>query len=234
MAEKRRAILIFWSLVTAFALFGLIWGLADPTRFERYKAVAQSHILPLGVAGMVLFVGIQALQVVITPISHYVVGAIGGFLYGPILGGVLNYIGRIIGHACAFFIARRFKGLAKRFVGSDTMARYDRIFSGEVEGRRSFTPQHLMLFLFYFLPLFPDDEISYLVGLSSMRWTPFILANLFGHLGGAFSLSYIGSGINTKDWLFWVLTFATLVGFVALWVVYYVHGRKPKARTGQA
>ena len=226
MPKQRRTAVIFWLAITAFAIFGLVWGIFDPHRFKQYQDLARRFILPIGAWGAVVFVLLQAAQVVFTPISHYTVGALGGFLYGPLLGGGLNYVGRLIGHALAFLIAHKARKWAVKWVGEETMERYDHIFSGEGEGSRQFTIQHFLLFLVYFLPLFPDDEISYIVGLSKMRWLPFLLANLFGHVGGAFSLSLIGSGINTRDKWFWILSGATFAGFLAIWIVFVALRRR--------
>jgi uncharacterized membrane protein YdjX (TVP38/TMEM64 family) len=214
-------------------VFGLVWGILDPQHYGQYRETAQRMILPLGVWGMAVFVLLQAAQVVITPVSHYVVGAIGGFLYGPILGGVLNYTGRMIGHALAFLIAHKARPRAEKWVGAETMQRYDAIFSGDDAAKPGIRLQHVLLFLVFFLPLFPDDEVSYLVGLSRMRWVPFLLANLFGQLGGAFSLAYIGAGIDTTDWLFWALSGATLAGFLGLWAAFVVLRHKRKAAGAQ-
>jgi len=221
VATKKSMVYIFWAIITAIPIVGLIWSVISPKDFEAWQSTARTWMEYFGVLGPIVFILIQALQVVITPISHYTVGAIGGYLYGPYFGGILNYMGRIIGHLLAFTIARRFgRNYIIKHLPEKTVRRYDKIFAGEVEGRKGGRNlQPLVLFLIYFLPLFPDDEISYLVGASSMSKKPFILANLFGHLGGAFSLAYLGSGINTKDTLFWILTLSTLAGFPIIWFV---------------
>jgi uncharacterized membrane protein YdjX (TVP38/TMEM64 family) len=123
----------------------------------------------------------------------------------------ITTFGRIIGHITAFYIARALRSsLVNRFVDENVLREYDRIISGGPY-------QSLILFLIYFLPFFPDDEISYLVGLSKMPKSYFVLANLFGHLGGSFSLALIGSGIDTKDPWFWFLFLITLAGFPVIW-----------------
>jgi len=163
-----------------------------------------------GVVAPIAFVVLQVLQVIITPINHYSVGFIGGFIYGPWLGGLLNYIGRVIGHVMAFTLARIWgRKIADRFVPRDTLDKYDKYVSDK----------SLILFFMYYLPLFPDDELSYLAGLSKMKFKIFLWANIFGHVGGSLGLAYLGSGIDTKDILFWFLMVTTLVGFP---VVYYL------------
>jgi uncharacterized membrane protein YdjX (TVP38/TMEM64 family) len=224
MSTKKRITYIFWLIITIIPILGLIWSIASPQDFRNWQTVSRNWNSNFGIFGPVVFIIVQALQVVITPISHYTVGAIGGYLYGPYWGGAFNYVGRIIGHYCAFTIARHYgRPYIVRHLDPKTVMRYDKIFgqAGEASGLQPF-----ILFLVYFLPFFPDDEISYLVGMSSMSRRSFVLANLFGHLGGAFSLAYIGSGINTNDVVFWILTISTLLGFPVIWGALYVHARR--------
>lgn len=201
---------VFWLAVTVLPILGIVFSMTDSFAFYRTQQQFRAFAADYGKWGPVVFIVLQALQVVITPISHYSVGYMGGFLYGPILGGLYNYVGRLIGHVSAFFISRKLGSpLIRKFVPQKTVDKYNSLVSDKA----------LVLFLIYFLPLFPDDEISYLVGLSRMRFRWFLIANLFGHVGGSLSLAYLGSGLNTKDPLFWVLTVSTLLGFPVLWIL---------------
>src|SRR3989338_6939430 len=199
---------IFWLIVTIIPIIGIIISITDPQNFNQAQEVWRGRIVVFGVFAHLAFILIQALQVIITPISHYSIGVIGGFLYGPYLGALFNWIGRMMGHITAFFIARFFgRKIAEKFVKQETLDKYDRYISNK----------SLILFILYFLPLFPDDELSYLAGLSKMKFRMFFIANFFGHIGGSLGLAYIGSGVNTKDPLFWILSAVTLVGFPALY-----------------
>jgi len=227
MSNKSRIVFIFWLVITLIPVMGLVWSVISPGHFEYWQSFAREYFGLLGVVGPIIFVLVQAFQVVVTPVSHYTVGAIGGYLYGPYWGGILNYLGRIIGHCIAFAIARRFgRSWIIKHLPEETVRKYDTVFSGNPDKPQDTSFQPLILFLIYFLPLFPDDEISYLVGASRMRFRSFLLANLFGHLGGAFSLAYIGSGINTKDPLFWILTLSTLAGFPIIWFLWRLHAKR--------
>ena len=218
---KYTSVRVFWILITVIPIIGLIWGIINPSDYITHQETSRIWSNQFGLLSPIIFLLIQALQVIITPLSHYTIGAIGGFLYGPLYGGVLNYIGRMLGHTMAFIIARKYgRPLISKYFGDRTINKYDAIFSGANEGKHCKPIQPLLLFLIYFLPLFPDDEISYLVGASKMRFSYFFLANLFGHFGGAFSLAYIGSGINPNDPWFWMLTISTLLGFPAIWFLW--------------
>jgi len=99
---------IFWLIVTIIPIVGIIFSLTDPQSFAQAQDVWRDRIVAFGIFAPLAFIFIQALQVIITPISHYSIGVIGGFLYGPYLGALFNWIGRMIGHIIAFFIARFF------------------------------------------------------------------------------------------------------------------------------
>ena len=235
MISKKRFAYIFWIVLTVIPILGLIWSVLSPKDFEHWQDLSREWIVPLGVLGPVVFVLVQAAQVVITPISHYAVGAIGGYLYGPYFGGLLNYIGRVLGHCCAFMISRRLgRAFLVKHLDEATLRKYDRIVGGTTDGVESSGLPSMILFLIYFLPLFPDDEVSYIVGTSSLPRRSFLLANLFGHLGGAFSLAYLGSGVDTKDVLFWVLTGLTLVGFPAIWIALRISVKRQITKTNEA
>lgn len=199
---------VFWLIVTILPIAGIIFSISDPQSFSAAQEVWRDRIASFGIFAPFAFIAIQALQVVVTPISHYSIGVIGGFLYGPYVGALFNWVGRMIGHIAAFFIARLLgRRIAERFVNTETLQKYDKHVSDK----------SLVLFLFYFLPLFPDDEMSYLAGLSKMKFGMFFLANFFGHIGGSLGLAYLGSGLNANDPLFWILTAVTLIGFPLLW-----------------
>lgn len=204
------ATFLFWLAVTVIPIIGIILSLVYPFSFyetqSEYRAFAQRY----GAWSPLVFIGLQALQVIITPFSHYATGYMGGFLFGPLWGTIYNYVGRVLGHIIAFSLSRYLvASTIRRRIPGETVRKYDRLI-----GRRP-----AVLFLIYFLPLFPDDEISYLVGISNMpaRW--YLLANIFGQLGGSASLAYLGSGLDTHDPIFWILMIATLSGFPVLYVL---------------
>jgi len=199
---------IFWILITVIPILGIVINLVHPITFIETQEQFRSFAERFSKWAPIYFIGLQVLQVVVTPLSHYSVGYMGGFLFGPLWGSIYNYIGRVIGHVCAFWISR-FVGMPfiRRFVANDTYNKYNRFVSNKPA----------MLFLIYFLPFFPDDEISYLVGISQMRFRLFLLANIFGHVGGSASLAYMGAGIDTRDPIFWILFLGTLAGFPILW-----------------
>lgn len=216
----KRAALIFWVAITVIPIIGIILSIFDPLSFYGTQAEAQDFAQRFGAWGPLVFILIQAVQVVVTPISHYSLGYMGGFLYGSVWGTIYNYIGRLIGHLAAYFIAVRFaEPLVRKWVPASTLDRYQHVVSKRAD----------MMLVMYLLPLFPDDELSYMAGLGRMPFRSFLVANLFGQLGGSLGLAYIGSGINTKDAVFWVLLIMVVSGYPLLWFL----GRRSKVKSAE-
>lgn len=127
------------------------------------------------------------------------------------LGFLYNWVGGVVGTLVAFYLGRKFgRKIVKHLVKPATLNKYDKIFE---KGK-------LILFLMYFLPLFPDDELSYLAGFSSMKARAFIPIMLLGHIGGSLGLAYLGSGLSYKDPFFILFSIITLV-CGTLFILYY-------------
>lgn len=139
----------------------------------------------------IIFIVLQALQVIIAPISHYIVGLAGGFTYGAIVGGLYNYVGRMIGHVIAYYIGLKLQWLAKKMFNPNDFAKYQKFVTGTKE---TLWIRLTILFLMIFLPLFPDDEVSYLVGLAGLKFRYYFWVLLLGHIGGSWALSYLEQG----------------------------------------
>jgi len=208
MTKKVKIILFIAGLLPVVGL--VVYGYFNPWgafgSVENIQNLVKQYVL----LAPLVFIGIQILQVVITPINHYVVSVAGGVLFGPWLGTLYNWIGRVIGHLIAFYLSRTFgRRLVKKLVGEEALAKYDKIWDRN---------GGFYLFLIYFLPLFPDDEISYIVGISKMKKRVFLAAAIFGHIGGSFALAFVGAGWSQQNpvilAIFAVLTIAALL----LWI----------------
>ena len=209
-----KKIKFIWYLLTIIPIILLIVGYLYPSSFFSSQEQIREFIEPYGVLAPLMFILIQILQVVLTPISHYTIGLAGGFIFGTWYGFILNWTGRVIGTLIAFYLGRNFgRNIVKNVVKPKTLRKYDRLFE---KGK-------LILFLMYFLPLFPDDELSYLAGFSSMKAKVFIPIMLLGHIGGSLGLAVLGSGLSYKTPLFIIFSIITLLAGVSFAIFYKKH-----------
>ena len=217
----RKAKLI-WYILTIVPIVLLILGYIFPSSFFGSQEAIRDFVSQFGVFAPLAFIMLQILQVIITPFSHYAVSIAGGFIFGTWQGFIYNWIGRVIGTAIAFYLARIFgRKIIKHVVKKETIQKYDYIFE---KGK-------LLLFLAYFLPVFPDDELSYLAGISSMSPRIFLSLMAIGHISGSLALAYIGNGIQSiKEPMFIILSVLTLI--CGIWFV--LHYRKIKKNDAHA
>jgi uncharacterized membrane protein YdjX (TVP38/TMEM64 family) len=211
-----KKIRIGWYLLTFIPIVLLILGYIFPSQFFGSQETIRTFVSQFGIFAPLAFIVLQILQVIITPFSHYAVSIAGGFIFGAWQGFIYNWIGRVIGTAIAFYLGRYLgRKILKHIVKEETVKKYDYFFE---KGK-------VLLFLAYFLPLFPDDELSYLAGFSAMSPKIFLPLMAIGHISGSLSLAYLGSGIKSaKEPLFITLSLVTLIG--GIWFVW--HYRKVK------
>ncbi|MDZ7798251.1 MAG: TVP38/TMEM64 family protein [Patescibacteria group bacterium] len=212
---------LLWYILTIVPIALLILGYIFPSSFFGSQEAIRDFVSQFGIFAPLAFIVLQILQVVVTPLSHYTVSIAGGFIFGTWQGFIYNWIGRVIGTAIAFYLARIFgRKIIKHLVKKETIQKYDYIFE---KGK-------LLLFLAYFLPLFPDDELSYLAGLSAISPRIFLPLMAIGHISGSLSLAYIGNGIQSfKEPMFIILSLITLIG--GIWFAWHYQKVKNNANT---
>jgi uncharacterized membrane protein YdjX (TVP38/TMEM64 family) len=138
-----------------------------------------------GPLSVVIFIGLQVTQVLIAPIPGEINGFIGGYLYGPVLGTLYSTIGLTIGSWLAFLLAR---WLGTPFV--------ERIVTPQIIQKYDYFMEHRgipITFILFLIPGFPKDALSYIIGLSHMRTTTFLIISTAGRLMGTIMLSISGS-----------------------------------------
>ena len=186
MQEISRKIILIIAIVILILLSGvLIWDymtggkLLLSTRVLRLLSDAEElreFILQYEFfAPLILFL-IQLLQVIIAPIPGNVTIFIAGNLFGSYLGLLINTLSIYLGSLIAFYLGRRFgKPLILRLVDEETYRKYNRFFEKKYLA---------ILFLFFLFPLFPDDALCLLAGISSIRLQTFLFILIIGRFPG--------------------------------------------------
>jgi len=137
-----------------------------------------------GPLAVVIFICLQILQVIVAPIPGEVNGFIGGYLYGPLWGTLYSTIGLTIGSWLAFVLAR---WLGLPFV--------EKVISPRIIEKYDYFMEHrgiLITFILFVIPGFPKDALSYLIGLSHMKTSTFLMICTAGRLMGTMMLSMSG------------------------------------------
>ncbi|HXJ82088.1 MAG TPA: TVP38/TMEM64 family protein [Candidatus Methylomirabilis sp.] len=167
-----------------------------------------------GILAPVLFMLLQALQVIISPIPGEATGFLGGYLFGEWLGLVYSTIGLTFGSVVSFWIGR---WLGERYVRKlVSKEMWDKLgFIVEAEGV-------ILCFIIYAIPGLPKDIICYLFGISPMPMWVFAVVSGLGRIPGTWVLSAQGAHVETGNYLQVILISAGCAA-VALPLYYYRH-----------
>lgn len=167
-----------------------------------------------GVLAPVVFIALQALQVILSPIPGEATGILGGYLFGQWLGLLYSTIGLTLGSIGAFAIGRWLGAhYVKNLVSKETWSRLG--FIVEAEGA-------VLCFIVYLIPGLPKDIVSYLFGISPMPLWVFAVVSGLGRLPGTWVLSTQGAHTAAGDYRQAILVTAVAVA-VALPLYYYRH-----------
>jgi uncharacterized membrane protein YdjX (TVP38/TMEM64 family) len=207
-ARRILSLLAFPAVFAAILTVGLvfrreIWALF--TSSERLRA----WIAAAGLKAPLLFVGVQALQVVVFFIPGEIPQIAGGYLFGVWQGALLSLAGITVGAAFNFLMARL---LGVPFVRA--------LFPGkDVERARRLADSgraRLTFFLLFLIPGIPKDILCYAAGLSSLGLGVFLLFSGLGRLPGVLGSAMMGEAAAARRWL---LAGGLMLLAVALFVV---------------
>ncbi len=202
-------------LVLIFLIFhvyreGAWRDIANYYRFFLNPERLQVFISSFGSYAKLVFVLIQALQVVFAPVPGEVTGFVGGYLFGSIWGTVCSTVGLMLGSSIAFGIARV---LGIKFV--------EKIVKKEYIDKFNFFITHKGLyitFILFVIPGFPKDSLCYLLGLTHIRFIDLFLMNLIGRIPGTLMLTFQGSAVKNEEYFSFFVLFSTSI--ILIFILY--------------
>lgn len=122
---------------------------------ERYRSVS-----------ILIFIGIQFLQVTFIPIPAAVTTVAGTYLFGPWLTVLFSLCAIIPASVFAFMLGRWFgKPFVSWMVGRETMEKYLSKSAGK---------ERTVFFTMFLLPFFPDDALCLIAGITPMSLKYFL------------------------------------------------------------
>jgi len=185
----RKRVLV--GVVIAFVILaGAYWWASSVFDFElRIEADPfRDWIDGLGIWGPVAYIAIMAVSVLFAPIPNAPIFFAAGLAWGPILGTIYSLVGLLVGSAIAFWITRRMgRRWLRRLVGRRAAERID----GMAESMGGW-----LVFWMRMLPVLNFDWISYLAGLTSIRFRSYFLASGAGMVLPTFVAVGAGDGLG--------------------------------------
>jgi uncharacterized membrane protein YdjX (TVP38/TMEM64 family) len=204
----RRFWLIGVALVVGLALLLNPTWVAALWRAFSAESIGEvaAYLRGFGVWTPAISIVLMVAQSVIAPLPGSLVAAANGVVFGIWWGTLLSWIGGMLGGTASFWLSRWLgRGAVARLAGDKRLERADQF--GESEG-------FWLVLIARLIPLISFDFISYLAGLSRMRYTHFLLATAIGMLPGTFAWTALGHDLALAQYSMWRLSLIGL--FVAL------------------
>src|SRR5262247_4016383 len=211
-----------WAIVTGilFALLALVVWLvvADAplikflVRLYQDKKFLKDTVRSWGWMAPIIFILIQALQVIISPIPGEITGPVVGALFGTTLGLIYSTIGLTLGTLFCFWVGRKWgEPLVRPWLSEHHWNRMNFIL--EAEGA-------IICFIVYLVPGFPKDIVSYLFGISPMPFWIFAIVSTIARIPGTWVSSYFGAHVAEQQYI-WAIAFMAIVIALCLPLYYY-------------
>lgn len=179
---------------------------------EKLRALVESW----GPWAPVLYILIQALQVVISPLpGETTAGLVSGFVFGPWLGFLYSIIGLTLGSFLGFLLGR---WLGTRII--------TRLASEESLGRLKALLKRqgaLAAMLIFALPYFPKDYLCLALGMGGMPVKVFLAAVVLGRSPTIFLFNLKGAFLYEGAYF----TFFLLLGAYLTLAALVIYWRKP-------
>jgi uncharacterized membrane protein YdjX (TVP38/TMEM64 family) len=188
---------------------------------EAFRVWVQSK----GLLGILVFMILNILQVIlaIIPGGPFEVGA--GYAFGVIPGTILCDIAMSIGGVINFLLVRKF---GMKFI--ELFTTREKIES--VKFLKANKKSEMLLFLFFLLPGTPKDLMCYVVGLSNITLSKWVIINLVGRLPAILFSAMGGSALGKQKYEIFVIAIVVLLVLYLIGnYLYSKHNKSPEDHT---
>lgn len=204
---QRAKLALYIFLITVFigalAYLGIRFG-AEITTLAREPDRLSKLLDSYGWKGVLVFIGIQILQVVVAAIPGEVVQIAGGYIYGTWMGTLYSMTGIFLGSVFVFSIARLIGYPVVKLAVSDAQIEK---FNFMINSSKS----EIALFILFLIPGIPKDIVTYIAGITPVKPIKFFAIILIGRFPALLASSYIGHSAQTGNYLMVIILSAAAV-----------------------
>ena len=182
----------------------------------------KNYILSTKEKGVLVYILIQCLQVIFLPIPAAIICVVGAMIYGPLLSGLYCTIGILVGSYISFWIGRTFGyRIVSWIVGTENTEKYSDI----ILKRGGF-----FLCIAFLLPMFPDDILCFIAGITKMKFITFFWITLITRPIGVICMSYFSSG-NIIPFSGWGIYAWGIILIIAILLSIFIYKYQDKMQT---
>ena len=214
---KRRRMISILSLAGIVIVFSLIayfvgWPLVRQFREspETFRDYVKSH----GPLGPLMMMGIMALQVVVAiiPGEPFELGA--GFVFGWFQGTVWCLLGSAAASAVVYLAVRKWGvKLVEAFFSRDKIMHYSFLQNEK--------KLDLLVFILFLIPGTPKDLLTYLVGLTPMKLSSFLVLTTAARIPSVVSSTMTGNFAQHERYTAAIITYAVTILISVICILWY-------------
>ena len=161
-------------LLFVIIILAIVFNFHAIFEFFKDKESIKTLINSSGIFGPLIFIGLQIVQVVVFIIPGEVTQLAGGYMFGTWIGTLLSVIGIVIGSAINFYLGRLLGiPFVKALFKKDQIDKIERLISSS----KSQKITTLSIFGIFLIPAFPKDIVTYIAGLTPIRFTTFLFVS---------------------------------------------------------
>lgn len=200
--QTRKRIIWYCVLFTILAagltiiLFPYFRRFAQP----EYQSEIQNRISKMGIWGPLAILGLQILQIIVAFIPGEPVEILAGALYGAGGGLAICLLGSIAASTAIFRMSKRFGKQILFFLFGKRKAENWKWLQ---DSRKS----NFVTFILFFIPGTSKDMLTYIVGITEMNTTTFILISTFARIPSVLSSAIIGATMRQGSWKISLIVF---------------------------
>lgn len=174
----------------------------------------QEALAQVGWWKYILFFALQFLQVTFIPLPAMATTIAGTLLFGPLTATLLSLAGIMLGSIVAFIIGDKCgEKVVAWIVGREQMEKYSKLL---------YDKGKYMFFLMMLFPLFPDDILCLVAGMTTMSYRFFLTTIILTRPIGIIMTCYLGSGqiIPFTGWGLAVWAVLIVIMIILFWCSY--------------
>lgn len=218
---SQKTIRLFATILALVTLFAVIYAILKYTgTLDRINSVGQlkEFILSGGIYSYLIFFLIQFLQVTFVPIPAFITTVAGTLVFGPWLTTLISIAAQLLGAVVAFLLGRKLGRKVVSWIAGEEQTKKWEVQLGK--GKYVF-------FLMMLFPVFPDDLLCLVAGLTSMSFRFFFVTNLITRPIAIVATCFFGSGYLIPFHGYWLILWGFIILAIgALLVLSFVYQEK--------
>ncbi|HYE83032.1 MAG TPA: TVP38/TMEM64 family protein [Clostridia bacterium] len=182
-------LLLFITAIAAAAFkysADILYMAANP---DVFKDMLSSY----GASGIIIFIGVQIVQVIIAALPGDLTQIAGGYIYGTLFGSLYSMIGITLGSVIVFYASRLLGySLINLFVPKELLKK----FSFLINNPKS----EIAMFILFLIPGLPKDTLSYLAGITPVKPMTFFMISSAARIPALVASTYIGANLQQGNY----------------------------------